>query len=137
MSAASMVAPVSSTSCTAGTHDGGVIIALSGELLSSNMQRVPLSPRTLPTSCGSAKIAVVPRGTTARPYSPTPIIELSTWMWLSMRPGDAKRPVASITLVSGPMQRSAVWCPMPRKATRPQPMAMSVSGRISPVATLT
>ena len=90
MSEAVTSAPVSSTPVTAGTHEGGVIMALSGTRpASSNIARTPASPATLPTSCGSHRMADVPRGTTARAYSATPIMALSTWMWLSMKPGVA------------------------------------------------
>ncbi|MFQ9180687.1 MAG: hypothetical protein ACLR3C_12915 [Eggerthella lenta] len=52
---------------------------------------------------------VVPCGTTARAYSPTPIMDDSTWMCPSRNPGAMYCPFASMTCVFSPMQWSA--CP--------------------------
>ena len=75
----------------------------------------------------------VPWGITALAYSPTPIMEDSTWMWPSKNPGAMYCPSASITRVSGPMQ----WEPSPTRAILPWAMATSVCSIISPVHTFT
>ncbi len=51
----------------------------------------------------------VPWGMTARAYSPAPIMEDSTWMCPSRKPGAITWPAASMMRVSSPTQWAALW----------------------------
>ena len=84
-------------------------------------------------SCGSMKMPVVPQGTTAFAYSPTEIMDDSTWICPSIKPGAMYWPLASMTFVSGPMQCDA----SPTSAMRPSAIATSMPSWISAVQTLT
>ena len=126
--------PVSSNPATAGTQEGAFDIALSGVLRASSiMALTPSRPQTLQISCGSIKIPVVPCGTTARAYSPTLIIDDSTWICASMNPGAMYCPAASITVVFSPMQCEA----SPTSAILPSAIATSIPSWISAVQTFT
>ena len=67
-------------------------------------------------------VMLISAASTALAYSPTPIMEDSTWIWPSINPGAMYCPSASITRVSGPMQ----WEPSPTRAILPWAMATSV-----------
>ena len=71
---------------------------------SATIMRTPSSPKTFAISCGSAKIAVVPCGSTARTYSVIVHMLLSTCRWPSVSPGTRNRPSASTTRVPSPTQ---------------------------------
>ena len=71
---------------------------------SATIMRTPSRPKTFAISCGSAKIAVVPCGSTARTYSVIVHMLLSTCRWPSVSPGTRNRPSASITRVAWPTQ---------------------------------
>ena len=97
--------PVSSKPGTAGTQEGVVTMAFKGvRLASSTMHFTPSRPSTLQISWGSIKMPVVPWGMTARAYSPTEIMEDSTWIWPSKKPGAMAAPQALIMWVFSPMQ---------------------------------
>ena len=88
-----------------GTQDGICTKTLIGAAAASAaIMRTPSRPKTLAISCGSAKIAVVPCGSTARTYSVIVHMLLSTCRWPSVSPGARNRPSASITRVRSPMQ---------------------------------
>ena len=134
ISSARIAAPVSSNPATAGTQEGAFDMALSGERFASSiMIRTPSLPQTLQISCGSMKMPVVPQGTTAFAYSPTEIMDDSTWICPSIKPGAMYWPPASMTFVSGPMQCDA----SPTSAMRPSAIATSMPSWISAVQTLT
>ena len=109
-------------------------MAFSGERFASSiMALTPSGPQTLQISWGSMKMPVVPWGTTARAYSPTLIIEDSTWMCASINPGAMYCLRASITFVFSPVQ----WEASPTSAILPSEIATSMPSWISAVQTFT
>ena len=60
---------------------------------------MPSRPSTLAISCGSQIAVVTPCGSTQRSNSVGVTSEDSMCRWVSMKPGTAKRPVPSISLV--------------------------------------
>ena len=107
IAAASNVAPAVSQPGTAGTHDGTVTYTRSGNpSLAASMYSTPARPVTLPISWGSITTVVVPSGSTPRAKAGGVTIVDSIWTWVSMNPGMAISPVASITSAASSPRRA-------------------------------
>ena len=89
--------PNEDSKCDAGTHDDAITNTSSGSpSVASRYQRIPSSPATLASSCGSLTTAVVPRGTTARANWAGVSLADSRCTCASMNPGTRNRPRPSM-----------------------------------------
>ena len=96
MSEASSVAPEDSNG-EAGTQLDAYTANVSGSGRAASIRaRIPGTPRTLASSCGSAATAVVPAGSTVDTNSSIHSLVDSRCMWASTKPGVSAAPSTSI-----------------------------------------
>ena len=89
--------PSGDSKCDAGTHEDAITNTSSGSpSVARRYQRIPSTPATLASSCGSLTTAVVPRGTTARANCAGVSLADSRCTWASMNPGTSHFPRPSI-----------------------------------------
>src|SRR5215472_15871415 len=94
----------------AGMQEGAITKTSRGSASSvSSSQWTPSEPSTLPISWGSATMAVVPRGTTARVNWSGVSFDDSMCTWASMKPGTRYAPSSSITCSPSYRPRPTTW----------------------------